>query len=199
MVTVGITGGIGSGKSTICEVWARMGGYVINADELAKELMVSDAGIRRQLIETFGERTFREDGALNRAYLAEEAFQKGRVRELNAIVHPKLPEAVKQRMQAAARKGFRVGIYEAALLFESEQLGFFDHLVLVLADREKRLQWVGSRDNAIRRDIQSRMDMQRNFEKAVPRADIVIRNEGTLEELKEKAKKVFNALLENPV
>ncbi|SHE40980.1 dephospho-CoA kinase [Fodinibius roseus] len=196
MVTVGITGGIGSGKSAVCEVWTRMGGYVLNADDLAKELMVRDADIRRQLVETFGECTFRGDGSLNRAYLAEEAFQKGRVGELNAIVHPKLPDAVKQRMQAAAHKGFRVGIYEAALLLESDHLGFFDHVVLVLADEEKRLEWVRERDNASRRDIKSRMDKQRNFDNATHRADIVIRNEGTLEELKEKAKRVFNTFLD---
>lgn len=197
MVTVGITGGIGSGKSAVCEVWARMGGYVLNADDLAKELMVSDAEIRGQLIETFGERTFQEDGDLNRAYLAEEAFQKGRVGELNAIVHPKLPDAVKQRMRSAAQNGFRVGIYEAALLLESKNIGFFDYLVLVLADEEKRLEWVRERDSASRRDIKSRMDKQRNFEKVTHRVDIVIRNEGTLEELKEKAKRVFNTLLDS--
>ncbi|WP_372639286.1 dephospho-CoA kinase [Fodinibius sp.] len=197
MVTVGITGGIGSGKSVVCEVWARMGGYVLNADDLAKELMVSDAEIRRQLIKAFGERTFQEDGTLNRAYLAEEAFQKGRVGELNAIVHPKLPDAVKQRMRAAAQKGFGVGIYEAALLLESNNLGFFDHLVLVLAEEEKRLEWVRERDNAGRRDIKSRMDKQPNFEMATHRADIVIRNEGTLEELKEKAKRVFQIFLDS--
>lgn len=195
MVMVGITGGIGSGKSTVCKVWAEMGGYVLNADDLAKELMVSDEDIRRQLVEIFGEQTFDEKGTLNRAYLADEAFQKGRVQELNAIVHPKLPAVVKQRMQRAAQKGFKVGVYEAALLLESKNLGLFDHLVLVLADEDRRLQWVRERDNASRRDVKSRIDNQRNFEEVTNRVDLVIRNEGTLEDLKKKAEVVYNSFL----
>lgn len=195
MVTVGITGGIGSGKSTVCETWASMGAYVLNADDLAKELMVSDKEIRKELIKTFGDATFNEDGSLNRTYLAEEAFQKGWVQDLNAIVHPKMPAAVQQRMREAAEQGAKVGIYEAALLFESDHHNMFDYLVLVLADEERRLQWVQERDEASRRDIKSRMDAQQDFEEAANQADLVIRNNGTLEDLKKKAADMFNNFL----
>ncbi|SMO79165.1 dephospho-CoA kinase [Fodinibius sediminis] len=195
MVTVGITGGIGSGKSTVCDVWSGMGGYVLNADELAKELMVNDQEIRRQLVNIFGEQTYTESGALNRTYLAKEAFQKGRVRELNAIVHPRMPAAVKKHMRAAEEQGFEVGIYEAALLLESRQLDFFDYLVLVLADEEKRLRWVRQRDGTSVGEVQDRIDKQRDYAKAENQVDIVIRNEGTLEELKEKAADVFRGFL----
>ena len=195
MVTVGITGGIGSGKSTVCKVWAGMGGYILNADELAKELMVSDKQIRSRLTEAFGDRTYKEDDTLNRTYLAGEAFGKGRVRELNEIVHPRLPSAVRQRMQSAAEKGFEVGVYEAALLLESKHLEQFDYLVLVLADDERRLQWVRDRDGVSRQDVKNRMDKQRNFQEAAEQVDIVMRNEGSLEELKKNARDVYNYFL----
>jgi len=195
MVTVGITGGIGSGKSTVCEVWAGMGGYILNADELAKELMVSDKEIRHRLTEAFGERAYEKGGALNRSYLAEEAFSKGRVRELNEIVHPRLPSAVHQPMQSAAEKGFKVGVYEAAVLLESKHLEQFDHLVLVLADQEKRLQWVRERDGASREEVMSRIAKQRDFQEAAGQVDIIMRNDGNLEDLKKKARDVYNNFL----
>ena len=143
MVTVGITGGIGSGKSTVCEVWSEMGGFVLNADKLAKELMAADEQLKAELTETFGDGAYNADGSLNRDYLAEEAFRKGRVAELNAIVHPRLPPVVRRKMDEASREGYKVGVYEAALLLEleEERLDFFDYLVLVLADEEQRLQW----------------------------------------------------------
>lgn len=195
MVTVGITGGIGSGKSTVCKTWASMGAYVLNADDLAKELMVSHTEIRKELIKTFGDATFNKDGSLNRTYLAEEAFQKRRVQELNDIIHPRMPDAVQQRMHEAAEEGIEVGVYEAALLLESGHHHLLDYLVLVLADEERRLQWVQERDEANRRDVKSRIDAQRDFEKVTDQVDMVIRNDGTLEELKKKAADVFNNFL----
>ena len=197
MVTVGITGGIGSGKSTVCELWSTLGGYVLNADALAKELMVTHEGIKKELVSTFGEKSFRADGTLNRAHLAEEAFQKERVDELNAIVHPKLPPVVRRKMQAASQQGFPVGVYEAALLLEleTERLAYFDHIVLVLASEKRRLQWVSERDEATEADIRGRMQKQRDFEASTDRADIIIRNNGTLNDLKEKAEKVYKNFL----
>lgn len=195
MVTVGVTGGIGSGKSTVCEEWARLGAYMLNADALAKELMVTNKAIRAELVQTFGEQTFTDGGELNRAYLAEEAFRKERVAELNAIVHPRLPAEVRKRMQKAENKGYKMGVYEAALLLESNQLGYFDYLVLVLADESRRLEWVGERDAASAEDIKSRMEKQRNFEASAGRADVVIRNDGTLDQLKQKAREVYRQLM----
>jgi dephospho-CoA kinase len=191
MIIVGITGGIGSGKSTICEVWEDLGAFVLNADKLAKELMASDEKVKAELVETFGPRSFNQKGQLNREYLAQEAFQKGRVEELNAIVHPRMPGAMKQKMRQAARQGYSVGVYEAALLLESNHLDQLDYLALVLADEEQRLAWVSERDETNIQKVKDRMAAQRDFEKAVDKADVVIRNSGSLEELKQKAQKVF--------
>jgi dephospho-CoA kinase len=195
MVIVGITGGIGSGKSTVCDVWKKEGAYILNADEFAKQLMVENDEIRSEIKAVFGPESYTAKGSLNREYLSEEAFEKGRVNELNAIVHPKLPAAVRRRMREAEKKGYKVGVYEAALLLESDHLELFDYLVLVLADENRRLQWVKERDEASEKQIKSRMDKQRNFDNAVRQADIVIRNEGTLEDLKKKAEVVFNKFL----
>lgn len=195
MVTVGITGGIGSGKTTVCEIWSKLGAYVLNADELAKQVMVTDPEVKEQLVEAFGEASFHEDGGLNRQYLASEAFEKGRVKELNAIVHPKLPEAALKKMEEAEEAGYDVIVYEAALLLENIEPGDLDYVVLVLADEEHRIERVQKRDKSSAEEIKQRMSKQRNFEKATDRVDYVIRNNGTLEELKKKAELIYQNFL----
>jgi len=195
MVTVGITGGIGSGKTTVCNIWEQLGACVLNADDLAKEIMATNPEVKRELIETFGSQTFLEDGSLNRKYLANEAFNKGRVKELNAIVHPRIPSAAAHKMRKAEESGTSVFVYEAALLLENLEPGDLDYIVLVLADKERRLKRVQQRDDSTLSDIEQRMEKQRDFEKAIEHVDYVIRNNGTLEELKKKAEVIYQNFL----
>ncbi len=191
MIKAGITGGIGSGKTTVCDVWKNLGAYVLNADDLAKRVMASDSRVKQQLIETFGERSYLDDDTLNRDHLAREAFKKGRVDELNRIVHPRLPDAARREMENAESDGYKVFIYEAALLLQNLQPGLLDYIVLVLADEEARIRRVQRRDNVKAEDVSTRISKQQDFEEAVAKADIVIRNNGTLEELETKAKDVY--------
>jgi dephospho-CoA kinase len=195
MVTVGITGGIGSGKTTVCEIWSRMGAYILNADDLAKQLMVSDPEIKAQLVETFGEASFFNDGSLNKKHLAAEAFEKDRVEELNAIVHPRLPDAVIKKMKEVEQAKYDVFVYEAALLFENIEPVDLDYIVLVLADQEHRLRRVLQRDDSSVEEIKQRMSKQRDFSKETDRVDYVITNNGTLEELKKKVEVVYQNFL----
>lgn len=195
MVTVGVTGGIGSGKSTVCEIWESLGAYILNADDLAKQVMANDPEIRKQLVGAFGEDAFREDGSLNREHLATEAFEKGRVKELNAIVHPKLPSAALVKIKEAEQAGCEVFVYEAALLLENLEPGDLDYVVLVLADEDHRIERVQQRDGSSETKIKQRINKQRDFEKAVGRVDYVIRNNGPLEELQKKAKVIYQNFL----
>lgn len=195
MITVGVTGGIGSGKSTVCDMWAQMGAFVLNADDLAKQVMVTNAEVKQQLVDRFGSESFLEDGELNTEHLANEAFEKGRVQELNAIVHPKLPAAASQKMEEAEAQGYEVFVYEAALLLENLEPGSLDYIVLVLADEDHRIERVKQRDNSSEAEIKQRIKKQRNFEKSTERVDYVIRNNGTLEELEKKAEIIYQSFL----
>lgn len=191
MVKVGITGGIGSGKSTVCNVWERLGAYVINADALAKKIMTTDELVKKEIINVFGPESYHPDGRLNRKFLAKEAFEKDRVNELNAIVHPRVPLKVASLMENAADQGYNVVVYEAALLLQNLRPDHLDHIVLVLAPEEKRTEWVKKRDEVSKEHVLERIEKQQNFDELTHLADTIIHNDGTLEELKQKAEVLY--------
>ena len=191
MVIIGVTGGIGSGKSSVCEVFQSLGAYIINADDLAKDIMTNSPPVEQAIKDQFGTEAYHSDGSLNKAYLATEAFEKGRVQELNAIVHPHIPAEVDSLTRNAERQGYSVVVYEAALLLQNLRPDNLDSIILVLADEERRIKWVQERDEAERTEVLDRISKQQNFEDLTHLADIIIRNEGSLEELKTKAEDVY--------
>lgn len=195
MVRVGVTGGIGSGKTAFCNVLERHGAYVLNADDLAKKIMNEDPKVKRELIDTFGPESYGEDGSLNRQYLADQAFQNDRVAELNRIVHPRIPSKAEEIMDHAEQNGYEVFVYEAALLLQNLRPNHLDYVILLLADKEKRIGRVQIRDNVDKEPVVDRMEHQQDFEKLKHLADIVIENNGTLEELEDKAERVYYDIL----
>ena len=195
MLKIGITGGIGSGKTTVCNIWQSLGAYILNADDLAKEIMISDASVKKQIKDTFGSESYLEDGTLNRQHLAQEAFAKGRVKELNDIVHPAIPKATEEIMKQAEAKGVDVFVYEAALLLQNLRPDHLDKIVLVLSDRKNRVQRVVERDNVSEQKVVDRIEKQQNFEELTDQADIVINNNGTLKDLKEKATEIYHTFI----
>ncbi len=195
MVRIGVTGGIGSGKTVLCNVFQKHGAYILNADDLAKRIMVEDPAVKQGLKETFGADSYYDDGRLNREYLAEQAFQNNRVEELNRIVHPRILPYAEEIMQKAESEGYKVFVYEAALLLQNLRPDHLDYVILMLADKEKRIQRVQERDGVNKELVVDRMQHQQNFEKLTHLADFVIENNGTLEELEEKAERVYYDIL----
>lgn len=194
MVKIGITGGIGSGKSTISKIWEGQGAKLINADDLAKDLMINNEAVKQKIIQSFGEESYQSNGDLNRRYLAEEAFNKGRVEELNSIAHPAVFKEADRLSEQAEKEGYKALVYEAAILLEKGRPGRMDKIVLVLADEEKRIERVNKRDKTEKKDVTERIKKQEDFETLKPRADIIIRNNGSLQELKEKALQEYKSL-----
>lgn len=194
MVRIGITGGIGSGKSTVSRVWEEKGAVVCQADRLARQLMENDPAIIAEIKEVFGEAAYREDGTLDRDYLAGEAFEGGRVEELNAIVHPRMPEAVDRRISEARRQGAPAFVYEAALLPGGRKPDFVDYLVIVRSPREQRVRRVSERDGTDPAHVMERMRSQPDFDSLEHLADLVIENDGSLGELRRKAEQAYGRL-----
>ena len=122
MLRVGLTGGLGSGKSTVAAMLRALGAEVIEADELARGMMEPGQPVFSQIVRVFGTGVVSSDGRLNRARMAELAFQGGRLNELNAIIHPAVIAAEQRWMdQVFARNPAAVAVFESALIFEAER------------------------------------------------------------------------------
>src|SRR6056297_2735129 len=197
MISVGITGGIGSGKSTVARTWESLGAEVVFADDLAKELMQADPVLRQNLTDTFGEQTFNPDGSLNKPHLIEEAFHKNRVEELNSIVHPAIHKEIQSQIARAEEAGIKLFAYEAAILLNNGRPDYLDVVVLVTSNRNKRLARVSERDSVDERDVAARMAKQPDFATLTHLADHVIENNGSLDDLREKSTGLYYKLIGN--
>ena len=191
MMKVGITGGIGSGKSTVCRLFAQKGIAVYDSDAAAKRLMQEDGALRRQLAGRFGEGTFR-DGVLDRAYLAGIVFADPQaLADLNALVHP----VVMRDFDAwAARQEGSYVILESAILFEAGLEGCVDKTVAVLAPRELRIERTSRRDGCAAEQVVRRIAAQLHDDALSARADYVVVNifEEDLEPAVVKLDRIFS-------
>lgn len=175
MIRVGVTGGIGSGKSTVCRLFAERGVPVYDSDREAKRLMNEDAALRRAIAEAFGGEVFR-GGELDRAYLADRVFRdRKRLAQLEALVHPCVRRDF-VRWAAAYEKAEPYVVLECAILFESGMDACVDRTVAVVAPEELRLVRVNARDGATADAIRRRMAVQLSDDELCARADYTIVN-----------------------
>jgi dephospho-CoA kinase len=195
MKTIGITGGIGSGKTTFCKHLERPGTVILYADFLAKKLMQDDPELKKRIISTFGEESYQQDGSLNRDYLSFQAFSQNKVEDLNNLVHPVVKQEVLKMIKTAINNGVDLFVYEAALLLKSGRPDFLDIIVWIESPTDERAKRVSNRDNVDVENVLKRMQHQQNFESVRDFVDIVITNDGSLDDLKSKADDFYNQML----
>jgi dephospho-CoA kinase len=175
MIQIGVTGGIGSGKSTVCEIFRLLGTPVFEADKEARFLQNNHSGIKKELIELFGKEVYKPDETLNRHKLAEYIFSdKNILNKVNSIVHPRVHEHYNQWLKRHTKSDYIV--YEAAILFESGRYKELDEVILVTAPIETRIERVISRDKTEKRLVEERIKNQMPDEAKIPLADFVITN-----------------------
>ena len=198
MTSLGVTGGIGSGKTAlVARLATHPGVRVILADDLAKQLMVEDPDVRRQLVARFGPETYHADGSLNRKAIAARVFgDPDELAALNAIVHPAVRRAMLDALEQARADGVRLLVYEAALIFETDADAVLDHVAVVDAPVETRIDRAQARDGSTRDDVLARMDRQLDPAAARRRADTVVDNEGSLADLHAQADALYRQLVE---
>jgi dephospho-CoA kinase len=207
MLRVGLTGGLGSGKSTVAQMFARHGVHVISADEVGRKLMQPGEEVYRQIVKHFGPEVLREDGALNRPLLAELAFRQGRLDELNRIVHPAVIAAQERWAdELFSREPDAIAMIESALIFEAGASGSvpgwrerFDRVVLVMAPDELKVRRFLERlgkaaDAGAEEDARSRLAAQIPDSEKIPLVDYVIDNSGTLDRTRQQVDEVFASL-----
>lgn len=174
MFKVGVTGGIGSGKSIVCSIFRNLGVPVYEADIEARRIIAGDRDIRKELMRNFGKKTFR-DNVPDRKYLAERIFSDPEARLfVNKLVHPKVREDFKQWIRE--QEGIYI-IEEAALLFESGAWKEMDFNILVVASKETRIMRIMKRDGLDHGDVLARLASQIDPEEAAKLADLLIRND----------------------
>lgn len=176
MIKIGITGGIGSGKTTVCRVFETFGIPVFYADTVAKEIMITDPLLVSGVQAAFGQESYL-DGKLNNKHIAQIVFNdSAQLAILNALVHPAVFRAFESWVKTIPAATPYV-LKEAALLFESGSYQLCDQNILVTAAQELRLQRVMQRDQVSTEQVQARMDKQMSDEEKVKMADFLIRND----------------------
>jgi len=209
MLRVGLTGGLGSGKSTVAAMFAALGAHVIEADAVGRELMSPGQHVYREIVEHFGHEVVNDDGTLNRRRLAELAFRRDRLTELNRIVHPPVIAA----QQTWAEQVFvedpnAVVIVESAVIFEADAQGTapgwrqrFDRVVLVTAPDELKIARYVDRiasSAASRHDLETdareRLAAQIPDSEKIPLCDYVIYNDRTRDETRRQVERIFAEL-----
>lgn len=197
MTSIGLTGGIGSGKSTVARMLADRGAVVIDADAIARELVEPGAAALAELVTEFGPRILAADGHLSRAELAALAFSEPRATvRLNAIMHPRIQaEAALRIAEQAARD---VVVYDMPLLVETGQTGMVDLVVVVDVPEEVQV------DRAVRlrgldeADVRRRMEVQADRQDRNAAADVVIDNSAGLQETQAQVDALWDRLVSGP-
>lgn len=178
---VGLTGGIGSGKSTVAALLASKGAVIVDADDIARRVVEVDSPVLGRLVEEFGPDILNDDGTLNRGALASVAFASERAtRHLNDITHPAIREIAEIEL-AHAQDSADVVVYEMPLLVETGQVSLVDLVVVVDASEERQLERAIDR-GLKEKDVRSRMARQATRSARLDAADHVIDNDGSLEE-----------------
>lgn len=199
-VLVGVTGGIGSGKSTVCNILQGFGCRLFDADTVARDLLVSDPDVVREMRRMFGNGVYSQDGSgtlvADRKCIASQVFaDRDLLERLNGLVHPRVRQAFDMAVAEALHDGTEILVKEAAILFESGADKGLDEVIVVTADLETRIERVLQRGGGTREDVLKRIRAQWPPEKLVERAGYVIENNGSLEQLEASVEFVYRQIV----
>jgi dephospho-CoA kinase len=194
-VLFGLTGGIACGKSTVATRWKKRGLPVIDADELARDVVAPGQPALREIATAFGPNILEPDGTLARKKLAAIAFGDPSARQqLEAITHPRIAEALVLRAREAQSMGHELACYDAALLVERGLADAFRPLVVVSAREALQIARIVARDGASEADAKARIAAQLPLSSKIAVADYVIDNSGSIATLETRADEVLDAI-----
>ena len=176
MLKVGITGGIGSGKTTICKIFEQLGVPIYYADDRAKWLMINDKALMSEISNLFGGKAYTDNGELNRAYISSVVFSnQSMLDKLNQIVHPAVRNDGENWFNSHQNQPY--ALKEAALHFESGGYKLMDKMITVFAPENTRIERVMKRDNTTAEAVKARIDKQLPDSRKIELSDYVIYND----------------------
>lgn len=191
---VGLTGGIASGKSTVSNLFRKYGIEIVDADKVAKELSEKKESIEK-ISNIFGKDILDSDGKIIREKLREKAFKNRELlQELNKIIHPQVMEYFKRKKEENSKD--EILIFDIPLLYEAKMEYLCDKIIVVGVDVQKQIRRVVARDGSSEELAKKIIFNQMPLDEKIKKADIVIMNDGTLDELEEKVMKIYRELKE---
>jgi len=198
---VALTGGVACGKTVVAQMFARRGVHLLQADEIAHRLMQPDQPVYEEVVKHFGGHIVNPDGSINRAKLAWLAFGEGKIRELNAIVHPPvIQEQERWLADLEVRQPDAIAMVEAALIFEAGVARRFDKIITVTCQDGQKLERYGLRSpgadpQAMQAEARRRIAVQWPDSEKIAASDYVIDNSGSLQATEQQVEKIYRELL----
>ena len=195
MKLIGLTGGIASGKSAVAAILRRLGAHVIDADDLAREVVKPGQPAWSDIIALFGRDILQLDQTLDRKKLRRIVFDNPQARkQLEAITHPRIRQLAQEKINQCTDSGVPLVVYEAPLFFESQIHLWLRPVVLVACDIETQRQRLEARDNLTRSEIDKHLEAQMSLDEKRKLADYIIENNGSLDELERKVKVLVDTI-----
>jgi len=196
MLIVGLTGGVASGKTAISQILREEGAYLINADQIARELVQPYTPTWNELIKVFGKEILQGDGSIHRKRLAAKVFSDAEQRNLlNQILHPRIKAEMNKRVQEISEKDpTAIIVIDAALLIELGDHREMDKVIVVTSTEKQQIERLTERDGVDQEEAQKVLSSQMPLDEKMKVADFVIWNEGSFEETKRRVKEVFQEL-----
>ena len=195
MKVIGLTGGIGSGKSTVSQFLAELGATIIDADKIGHEVLKPDTEVWREVVVTFGKQIVAANGTIDRKNLGAIVFSNPEARaQLNQIMHPRIYEMVKAQLAEYQRQGTNVVVVEAPLLVEADWTLLVDEVWVTTAAEDIVLKRLRERTGLSKAESQARIRAQLPSEEKIKSADVVIDTDCDLDELKAKVRELWRGL-----
>lgn len=196
MKWIGLTGGMGTGKSTVAKRLRDLGFLVLDADQLAREVVNPRSSAWTKVVNHFGAEILNPDQTINRVQLAQIVFQNAEsLKNLEEIIHPEIKMRVRELKLAAQKNGAMIAFYDVPLLFEKGMEQEFDQVVVVTCPLDLQLKRILERDNLKAPDVLLRLKQQLSLEEKTKRAHYVLENSGSLEDLYQKIDHLLKQLL----
>jgi dephospho-CoA kinase len=193
---VGLTGGMGSGKSTVSQIMAELGAVIIDADKVGHEAYQANTKTWQDVVAAFGKQVVAQDGSIDRKKLGAIVFgNPGQLERLNRIVHPRMFEMMKERIEQHRRQEIKVVVLDAAILFEANWTPLVDMIWVVIASEPVVVARAVARTGLLEDQIRARLHSQMSNEDRIKRAHKVIRNDGTIDELRVQVVNLWKQLI----
>lgn len=196
MLILGLTGNIATGKSRVASMFSELGGRIIDADIVARDVVKPGSPAWKEIVDHFGDGILNKDRTINRKALGEVVFKDdSRRKRLNEITHPRIIEAIRDKLQELENQNAEIVLIEAALIVEKGGMkDIIDKLVVVKAGEEEQIERLRERDELKTGDALNRIRSQMPISEKVKYADYVIDNSGTLENTRKQVRDIMNEL-----